>query len=132
MVKEGLAATLVAYLASGVLQLDLSDEQIDKNLLAGCYRLFGYARSYWPPLLKSMELGEHTKLVLDLLKILVKKGRNDAFDNDSLDIAEQPHDNNRYLQENYEKVQNALHDTFRFLTNGDRWEWWWRNSMCSL
>ncbi|KAL1897946.1 hypothetical protein Sste5346_003798 [Sporothrix stenoceras] len=96
-VKEGLAATLVAYLASGVLQLDLSDEQIDKNLLAGRYRLFGYARSYWPPLLKSMELGEHTKLVLDLLKILVEKGRNNAFDDDSLDIAEQPHDSDTWV-----------------------------------
>ncbi len=130
MVNEDLAATLVAYIASGVLQLDLSDEQIDMNLLAGRYRLFEYARSYWPPLLKSMELGKHTKLVLKLLKILVKEGRNDAFDNDLLDIAEQPHDNNRYLRKKYEKVQNALHDTFRFLTNDDRWDWQWKNSMC--
>lgn len=130
MVNESLAATLVAYLASGVLQLDLSDEQIDMNLLAGHYRLFEYARSYWPPLLKSMKLGKQTKLLLDLLKILVKKGRNDAFDNDSSDIAEQPHDNNRYLRKHYEEVQIALHDTFRLLTNDDRWSWGWKNSMC--
>ncbi|CAK7213482.1 hypothetical protein SBRCBS47491_001815 [Sporothrix bragantina] len=37
-VNEGLAATLIAYLASGVLNLDLSDEQIDMNLLEGDYR----------------------------------------------------------------------------------------------
>ena len=124
--NEYLVMSFLAYLSSGVLESEPDDEEIDRKLLAGQYRLFQYASFYWPALLPPIESSRDSRDLEKLLDRTVEKGRNYDFESD-IDSSESLY-KNEYLQRKLPQVYDVLCATLRFHLDDKRWEWNWANS----
>ncbi|KAE8378971.1 NACHT domain protein [Aspergillus bertholletiae] len=119
---RGLAATLLAYLASDIMDPDLDDDEISRNILWGKYRLLQYAHLYLPTLLQRMNsIRPHSFIIGKLLGLLVQRYSNDEYQAIVGDRGA-PYINQhykRYRPEGYECARR----TFQFHLAERRWGW---------
>ncbi|KAI1122503.1 hypothetical protein F5Y10DRAFT_72272 [Nemania abortiva] len=120
---HNLASTLLAYLGSGVLDMDLDDEEIADNIVRGKYRLFEYAVFHWPTLIH--QLHGKRRIHEDLLKRLVERGTNFEFGNYETPTR---HYRDEQVRKNMPQVYDMVCHTFQLHLDDRRWDWNWRNS----
>ena len=116
----------LAYLGSGVLDLELANEEIDEKILTGEYRLFQYASFYWPALVPPITGQEDSRDLERLLDRAVERGRNHDYEDDTENIDSRF--KNEYLRGKLPDVYDVLCATFKFHLDNRRWEWKWDNS----
>ncbi len=115
--------TLLAYLGSGVLDVELDDEEITDNIVGGKYRLLEYAVFYWPKLIYEMdsERRDYGKL----LERLIEKGAN--FEFESPETAKRLY-RNEHLRKTIPDAYDMVCKTFQMRSDDRRWDWEWHNS----
>ncbi|KAK9780358.1 hypothetical protein SCAR479_02995 [Seiridium cardinale] len=124
--NEDLLMALLAYLSTDILEPEIDDDEMDEKLLTGQYRLFQYASSYWPSLLRPIiDLAGSPRLE-NLLVRAVDRGRNDEFEHETGNP--EAVYRNDYLHNKSPELYDTLNAAYRFRVNGKRWEWQWANS----
>jgi hypothetical protein len=122
-----LSLTLLAYLGSSIMDVDLDDEDIQENMLAGKYRLFEYATFFWPTLIHQTNDEErHSGHLGTLLDRLMQGGRNYRFKS-AKEHSKLPFKNS-YLQNTSPEAFTMVRDTFQFHLDDKRFDWNWSNS----
>ncbi|KAK6073797.1 NACHT domain protein [Seiridium cupressi] len=122
----GSQSSLPATTLSDILEPEIDDDEMDEKLLTGQYRLFQYASSYWPSLLRPViDLAGSPRLE-NLLVRAVDRGRNDEFENETGN-PETVYGND-YLRNKSPELYDTLNAAYGFRVNGKRWEWQWANS----
>ncbi|KAF7555032.1 hypothetical protein G7Z17_g2472 [Cylindrodendrum hubeiense] len=122
-----LTMSFVAYLGSNVMDVDLDDEDIHENILAGKYRLLEYASFFWPKLIQQTNDGDEVSHRLrNLLDGVIQQGRNYGFKR-TTDLPE-PLYKNIPLQLKSPEVLTMVCETFQFHLDDKRWDWNWSNS----
>ena len=131
-----LAMSCLAYLSSGVTDTKLDDEDIDKKIHNGHYRLLQYATICWPMFIPPIDRAGNSSELTPLLEGVIAHGRKLDFDDetDDADSPEdtEPHYQNAQLQADAPDVYDMLRATFRFRLDEKRWEWNWTNSRLLL
>ncbi|KAK6074241.1 NACHT domain protein [Seiridium cupressi] len=122
----GSQSSLPATTLSDILEPEIDDDEMDEKLLTGQYRLFQYASSYWPSLLRPViDLAGSPRLE-NLLVRAVDRGRNDEFENETGNP--ETVYRNDYLRSESPELYDTLNAAYGFRVNGKRWEWQWANS----
>ncbi|KAL2672527.1 hypothetical protein Neosp_013239 [[Neocosmospora] mangrovei] len=122
-----LALTLVAYLGSSIMDVDLDDEDIQENILTGKYRLFEYAAMFWPKLVYETNNQEQRPAHLrELLDRLMQRGRNYRFKG----ATELPKHviKNSYLHRKCPEALAMVCEALQFHLDDRRYDWNWSNS----
>ncbi|KAH7150359.1 hypothetical protein B0J13DRAFT_549979 [Dactylonectria estremocensis] len=127
LTAEKLTLTLLAYLGSSLMDVELDDEDIQENILAGKYRLFEYASFFWPTLFHQTNNQERrSEHVVKLLDGLMQRGRNYRFKS-ATDHSE-PLYKNPHLQKTSPEAFAMVCETFQFHLDDKRFDWNWSNS----
>ncbi|KAL6355681.1 hypothetical protein LRP88_11285 [Fusarium phalaenopsidis] len=122
-----LALALVAYLGSSIMDVDLDDEDIQENILAGKYRLFEYAALFWPTLVyETNDREQHSTHLRELLDRLMQRGRNYRFKGTT--ERPKPLIKNSYLQRKCPEALAMVCETLQFHLDDRRYDWNWSNS----
>ncbi|KAH7253331.1 hypothetical protein B0J15DRAFT_447743 [Fusarium solani] len=122
-----LALTFLAYLGSSIMDVDLDDEDIQENILAGKYRLFHYATFFWCTLIyRTNGQDRRSSQRRELLDQLIQRGRNYRFKT----AAEhsKPLFNNSYLQKKSPEAFAMVCEALQFHLDDKRFDWNWSNS----
>jgi hypothetical protein len=109
------------------MDVDLDDEDIQENILAGKYRLFHYATFFWCTLIyKTNGQDRRSSQRRELLDQLIQRGRNYRFKT----AAEhsKPLFNNSYLQKKSPEAFAMVCEALQFHLDDKRFDWNWSNS----
>ncbi|KAH7148334.1 hypothetical protein EDB81DRAFT_792040 [Dactylonectria macrodidyma] len=124
---QELTLTFLAYLSSSIMDVDLDDEDIQENILAGKYRLFEYATFFWPTLIHQTNDEERRSGHLGkLLDRLMQRGGNYRFK--SATEHSKPLFKNSFLQNTSPEAFAMVCETFQFRLDDKRFDWNWSNS----
>lgn len=127
---QKLTMTILAYLGSIVMDVDLDDEDIERNILGGRYRLLEYATFFWPTLIYRINDEERRFVhVAKLLDRLVQEGRNYRFKGTVEDS--KPSFENSYLQKEFPEAFAMVCEVFELHLDDKRFDWNWSNSKTS-
>jgi len=119
---EDLCLTLLAYLGSGALDMELDDEELTNNILSGKYRLLEYAVINWPNLIP--QINPKSSGYVKLLERMIDKGRNFEFEGHQTTR----HYRNEHLRNSRPDAYDMVCRTFQLHLDNDRGEWNWENS----
>lgn len=120
---DDLCMTLLAYLGSGVLEMELDDEEITDNIVSGKYRLLEYAVFHWPKLIHQMN--SNRRDYGKLLERLIGKGANFEFESHG---TAKRHYRNEHLRKAIPDAYDMVCKTFQLHLDDRRWDWNWHNS----
>ncbi|KAM5360852.1 hypothetical protein ACJZ2D_013481 [Fusarium nematophilum] len=126
---QELTLTLLTYLGSSVMDVDVDDEDMQRNILAGKYRLFEYACFFWPTLIHQIN-GEEQRSehhIGKLLDELMQRGRNYRFKSAATAHSESLY-KNPHLQKRSPEAFKMVCETFQFHLDDKRFDWNWSNS----
>ncbi|RSL95801.1 hypothetical protein CEP52_011839 [Fusarium oligoseptatum] len=122
-----LALTFLSYLGSSIMDVDLDEEDIRENILAGKYRLFEYAASFWSTLIyETNDQERRSGHRRELLDRLMQRGRNYRFKG----VTEHPEPllKNPYLQRKSPEALAMICEALQFRLDDRRYDWNWSNS----
>ncbi|RSL44831.1 hypothetical protein CEP53_011049 [Fusarium sp. AF-6] len=122
-----LALTFLSYLGSSIMDVDLDGEDIQENILAGKYRLFEYAASFWSTLIyETNDQERRSGHRRELLDRLTQRGRNYRFKG----VTEHPEPllKNSYLQRKSPEALAMVCEALQFRLDDRRHDWNWSNS----
>jgi hypothetical protein len=123
-----MAITSLSYLCSTALDPELSDAELEMNLISGRYRLLGYFASHWPALTHyyTREARQISPRFSDLLTRVAIDARNDEFE-DGIDSPE-----NSFQNEDLQRISPEGHEmlcaVFRFHLDEKSADWNLSNS----
>ncbi|KAH8704111.1 hypothetical protein BGW36DRAFT_287051 [Talaromyces proteolyticus] len=122
-----LAAAFLAYLDSGILEPDVDDDRISRDIMRGKYRLLQYAHFYLPTLLQRLNsMSPVSESVGRLLDRLARHCSNDKFQ-PMVNSREPPYANDHY-KNHWPIGYECARRTFQFHIAEKRWSWNQSNS----
>ncbi|KAI0198370.1 hypothetical protein F4808DRAFT_462839 [Astrocystis sublimbata] len=124
-----LTTSILHYLSSDIFQLNISNEQLSADLVAGKYRLQSFASSQWVALVTRSgrdmqhDTSIHTELV-DLIIQVLRKLKNDKFEHHETESDLVYHD----LDWGDNDISEVISDTWRFRQDDRQTDWTFSNN----